>query len=247
MFPEKPNESSFWEHPLLSVRGVTIILLVLLSFLLGRYLFPADVSVLDVLSEGAEPAKELKLQEPVKTEAAAQKTSAETPAPTEAKETTSTTGAAVAESAPNATSTTDTKAAPETKEEATNEPVIDTGYSQVQLVLTGIRFDWREEDNYGKLEEISYTITNGEKGTIKPTKLVLFMEGYENPREQDVELSSALLNIKSGATFEAKSPLSVAYAPQAVGSLDDVELRLELKDGNDELIASGKKAFKLNK
>jgi len=119
------------------------------------------------------------------------------------------------------------------------ETFVDEEYSQVSLSLDGVYKDWK--GTWGKIKGVKYTITNNEKGTIKPHHFSMIVEGYEDG-EKHFDVGIASQRVKSEQTLSDEAAVSGGFAYSAVtipdGDLKKVRISLFLHDVNSETIAS---------
>ena len=119
------------------------------------------------------------------------------------------------------------------------ETVVDEGYSQVTLSLDGVYKDWK--GTWGKIKGVKYTITNNEKGTIKPHHFSMIVEGYEDG-EKHFDVGIASQRVKSEQTLSDEAAVSggFAYSPVTIpdSDLKHVRISLFLLDVNGETIAA---------
>src|SRR3989338_7369841 len=133
----------------------------------------------------------------------------------------------------------ETTALPAEETEDKPEKFVDEEYSQVSLSLDGVYKNW--EGTWGKIKGVKYTITNNEKGTIKPHHFSMIVEGYEDG-EKHFDVGIASQRVKSEQTLSDEAAVSGGFAYSAVtipdGDLKKVRISLFLHDVNSETIAS---------
>lgn len=127
------------------------------------------------------------------------------------------------------------------EEEPKEEPVVTT-YENTVLTLTEVGVDWKE--TWGKITSVTYSINNGEDGTIKPDHFTLMVDGYspEEPGQFDVSFSSQ--KVASHTSIQDSSVVyayggktkGFSYNPVVVGDLSSVEVKLFLWDKDNNLI-----------
>ncbi len=124
-----------------------------------------------------------------------------------------------------------------------NETII-TKYTKVNLELINANVEWKE--TWGKVMRIGYRISNNEAGTIKPAKLEMLMEGYED-LTKEITLPASAKIIKAGQSYAGINPLvsGFAYASKATGDLATVKITLVLKDAKGIIIATTSKDMDL--
>ena len=214
--------------------AVVLLLLVSSSFLTGRYVFPstgqpgifAAVSAYwttEDTEEKVAPVEELVEQLEVTA--------------TEEVETTEETAVAEAEEA-------------ETEEAAVPDPAsqaVITSYNNVNLDFTRTPvYEWKGDDaGWGKITDIYYTITNSEKGIVKPAYFKIILEGYESNDEiKKVDVPQNTLEISAGETVQNAVSKLIAYN-QAETDPANIGITLQLYDASDTLIATANQEFNL--
>ena len=229
--------------PLRIVKGVFVVLLLIAAFFLGRFTgeTPAGAAAEPVLKETSSPGlwdRFLGLF-------------SSSPSPSVEKE-------IVKEPSPvpeESTASEETKEAPpvaeepveeivEPVEEETNEPTI-TDYTKVALAIDGVKKEWKE--TWGKVTYLDYTIKNNEAGTIKPSYLIMTMEGYDD-YEKKIPLPPESATIKAGevSTNTVLVPNGFSYNEITAGNLDNVEITVSLFDATDTAMAHYIKSFDLS-
>ena len=212
--------------PLHLIRGFLFVILLTAVFYAGRW----SVESPDVDFSGVTAAFTAKTDSEDAPKVEPKKTTVETPEEETAEETT-------------AETTTEGNDATEGTQES-GETVI-TSYSKVSILATAVNKQWY--DTWGKVTQIGYIVTNSEKGTIKPSYLIMKMEKYDDI-EKKINIPLSHRNIKAGEERSAmlNIPLGFAYSPATLGSdLSNVKITLELYDENDKQVATVTRAFDL--
>ncbi|MEK6901330.1 MAG: hypothetical protein AABX37_03245 [Nanoarchaeota archaeon] len=115
-------------------------------------------------------------------------------------------------------------------------PIITT-YTKVAFSLSGVTKKWME--TWGKVTQVEITIKNNEAGTIKPSYMIMNMEGYDD-YDKKIQLPLSSQTIKAGQTL-SKTVLvpkgGFDYNEKTAGNLADVIITLTLYDGNDKQMA----------
>lgn len=238
---QQPHPSMMDKNVSLNLRTVLSLFAFLLfmsgSFLVGRYVFPAGGSIdsigpaavveTDKATEDAEPAEESEAQAEL---VAPENKTAEPAAPEPAEE------APAAEATPTA---------PEA-EPSTPTGAVVTSYSNVQLSFTKVpSFAWYEEDGYGKITTIWYTIVNNEDGTIKPEKFRIRLEGYDE--QEDVKFADVPgtdKEIDSKETASHGFDKLVQYSNTKTDP-SNLKVTLDLLDADSRVIATVSQEFNL--
>ena len=136
----------------------------------------------------------------------------------------------------------------EVEEEPTAEPKdesVVTEYKDVGLAIDDAYLKWME--TWGKITGVKYTITNAEKGTIKPDHFVMLVEGYGDiTKTFDVGYKSVKITSDTILTDEAAVSGGFAYNEVTAGDLTNVQITLQLYDASDNLIASTNKQVDLS-
>ncbi len=217
-------------RPWKMVKGLLVLVVLLGVFFAGRLSTSDDVSLLPDFStyftQDAGPSglatgdtKEAEEPEATKEEAPQEAV----PEQTETEETT--------QLAESGNETAEVAEGPET--------FVDEGYSQVTLSLDGVYKDWK--GTWGKIKGVKYTVTNNEKGTIKPHHFSMIVEGYEDG-EKHFDVGIASQRIKSGETVSDEAAVSggFAYSPVTIPDSDlyHVRISLFLLDAGGETIAA---------
>ena len=208
---------------LLSV--LVFVVLISGSFLLGRYVFPAGESNLGASAAAVvDTAPVAELEAPKEAEAPAPEPAAEEPAPSEP---------------------TPTETAPAEPTTPPSTEVI-TSYSNVKLTFTKVpTYTWYEEDAYGKITTIWYTVVNGENGIIKPTKFRLKVEGYDSETDvKFVDVPGADKEIDAGETATHGVDKLISYS-STVTDPSNINLQMDLLDENNKIIATVSQEFNL--
>ncbi len=133
----------------------------------------------------------------------------------------------------------ETSALPAEETDDKPERLVDEGYEQVTLSLDGVYKEWK--GTWGKIKGVKYTITNNEKGTVKPHHFSMIVEGYEDGEKQfDVGIASQRIGSEKTVSDEAAVSGGFAYSPITIpdGDLKKVRISLFLLDVNGETMAS---------
>jgi len=235
----------------ISLKSVVFVLVIVAllagSFLAGRYVFPSTAPLGKTGIFAAIIANNFGGSDSIEAEVVPEnaKESVEA-APVEVtEESAETTEAVVEEVAAEevAEGATDEIAAEST--EAASEAVVTT-YSNVKLDFTRTPvFKWNEEQGFGTIRTIYYTLVNGETGTIKPTEFKIFIEGYP-PTERTliVEVPHNTAEVAAGKTIQNAFDKIVAYS-SSVTDPANIKVTLELYDENSKLVAKAEKEFNL--
>lgn len=140
---------------------------------------------------------------------------------------------------------------PEPEPEPEPEAII-TNYKKVSFAISSVTVDWKgtEDNKWGKITKLQFTIKNEEDGTILPDYFSMMVEGYPDEASKvKVPLPSGSMEIKSktSATSEAIVPGGFNYNEKTTGALDDVEIRFILFDDDSKPMASYRKVFNLDR
>ena len=220
------EEMTFKIRPLPILKGVFVVLLIIAAFSMGR--FTADggstitgqVVVEDTLAEPEEDLDETLDLNTVKL----------LPSENEVEQQAASTGTVAAQPA------TEPAAEESTPAEEDVGPIITT-YTKVAFSLSGVTKKWME--TWGKITQVEITIKNNEAGTIKPTYMIMNMEGYDD-YDKKILLPLSAQTIKAGQTL-SKAILvpkgGFDYNEKTAGNLEDVIITLTLYDGNDKQMA----------
>ncbi len=203
------------------------LILLLGVFFLGRWsINPPELGLIGLITNNSTTDK-------VETAAPAKTVEPETPA---------TAATEVAAPATTVATTTET-ATTENSAEEVNETII-TKYSKVSLELINANVDWKE--TWGKVVRVGYRVSNNEAGTIKPAKLEMLMEGYED-LYKEVTLPASAKTIKAGQSYAGTNPLvsGFSYTSKMAGDLATVKITLVLKNANGIIIATTSKDMDL--
>lgn len=135
-----------------------------------------------------------------------------------------------------------------TSEQTTAAETVVTTYGKVALALNNVLFDWKGD--WGKITKIDYTIKNNEEGTIKPSYLIMLVEGYDTEetmikKKISLPLSGQSLGATGTYTQITNVPQGFAYNEITAGDLADVRIALSLYDASDKLMSSYNKGFDL--
>ncbi len=214
---------------------LAVLLLMSASFLAGRYVFPSDggislgtsgaAAVVD--TESAQEAAETEPATAGETEPAGSSGSSESADTTKPTETSNSSETAPTESTPTIATVT-------------------TTYTDVKLSFTKVPdFKWYEEDGYGKITTIWYTIVNDEDGIIKPVKFRIKVEGYDSDNDvKFVEVPGVDREINPGETVSHGVDKGVSYRPE-VTDPTNINIQLELLDESNAVIATVSQEFNL--
>ncbi len=128
--------------------------------------------------------------------------------------------------------------------DSTSEVII-IKYSKVALATSGAKVEWHE--TWGKINQLALTIKNNEAGTIKPSYLIMNVEGYDD-FDKRIDLPSALQVVKAGEKVEAtvNVPSGFAYNQVTAGDLANVHVLVKMYDDKDTAITSYDREFNLN-
>ncbi len=253
------------------VKGVVLLLMLVAVFYLGRFTAGPEEALTSASISAAEGTKETKLDAPASTIAAkeaekeswttgvtelvtgfvtgllpdfsadekeTEESAADTSSPAAVDSST-----ASAEAAANTTNITDTAATTA----AAVETVL-TSYSKVALSLNDVKYDWK--GTWGKITKIDYTIKNNEEGTVKPSYLIMLVEGYdteENIIKKKISVPLSGQTVKAGEIYTQISnvPQGFAYNQITAGDLADVRITLTLYDSADKLMGQFSGGFNL--
>lgn len=222
---------------------LVIVALIAGSFLAGRYVFPSTAP----LGKTGIFAAIIANNFGGGTDAAEPAEASSEVAPEVTTEEVETAEVAAEEPAPTEEAADDTEAAEETTEapSAISEAVITT-YSSVKLEFTRTPvFKWNEEQGFGTIRTIYYTLTNGESGTIKPSDFKIFIEGYPpTDRTITVEVPHNTQEVAAGKTIQNAFDKIIAYS-SSVTDPANIKVTLELYDENNKLVAKAEKEFNL--
>lgn len=119
------------------------------------------------------------------------------------------------------------------------ETFVTEEYSLVTLSMDDVYKEWK--GTWGKIIGVRYTITNNEKGTVKPHHFVMVVEGYEDGEKHfDVGIASQKVKTEQSVSDEAAVTGGFAYSPVSIpdGDLKKVRISLILQDVNNEAMAS---------
>ncbi|HIH10585.1 TPA: hypothetical protein HA241_00160 [Candidatus Woesearchaeota archaeon] len=140
-----------------------------------------------------------------------------------------------AASAPSNT-TTPNPATTTTAEPEVEEAVI-TSYSKVALSLESVYTKWY--DTWGKIMTITYTIKNNEVGTIKPSYIIMNVEGYDDfDKKINVHNQSKIIKAGAKSTKQVTVQGGFSYSEVSAGDLTSVDIVLELYDENGKLMTT---------
>ncbi len=213
-----------------NLKVLVVLILVLGGFLAGRYLLPSEEPLFSV-SEEMEEDSNLE-------EVASKSTSSKTiTAAATVNSTKSTKQISQTTEKTNENSTSKTT----TQDSLKEEPLISGNYNNIKLEFTRTpSFEWK--GTWGKVTTIYYRITNNEGGTIKPASFSVSFEGYEKPKEANVPTADR--EIRSSASAEHGFDVSQQYS-ETVTDPANIEIRMVLLDGNQQVMATAEKAFNL--
>jgi len=132
----------------------------------------------------------------------------------------------------------------DTPKDSAPEEII-TKYSKVALATSGAKVEWHE--TWGKINQLALTIKNNEAGTIKPSYLIMNVEGYDD-FDKRIDLPSALQLVKAAEKVEAtvNVPNGFAYNQVTAGDLANVHVLVKMYDDKDTVITSYDREFNLN-
>jgi len=263
--PNKPNDSFLNKEVDIKFKPITVlhksifVLLLVVVFFLGRW--SVDTSTLTSSATVIDSDETAELAAPAETEDVETKedsdsfmtgfvtavkgwfTGEEEPETT-VENTTAASNTTTTETTEDTTETaTETTETEETVEETLSEPIITT-YSKVALAISAVKIDWK--DTWGKITQIDYTIKNNEAGTVKPSYLIMTMEGYDD-YEKKINLPSTTQSMVAGKTVTEGVfvPKGFSYSQQTTGDLNSVTISFILYDANDKPMASFSKDFNL--
>lgn len=224
-------------RPRTIIKSLSYVLLFVVVFYLGRFSVDApDLSLTTSLfDKSSEPAKE-------------------TAPATEKKMTSSipTVGAAVTEPVKEeqkAVETTNpTPEPPTTTTESTekHEEKVVTSYSKVAIAITSVKTDWKE--TWGKITQVTFTLKNNEEGTVKPSYIIMTVEGYtDDGSKKKMNLLPTAQKVPAGKSISASTvvPSGFAYSAATAGNLENVNIAVVLFDENGKAMASFAKDFNL--
>ena len=119
-------------------------------------------------------------------------------------------------------------------------------YSNVQISFTKVpTYTWYEEDQYGKVTTIWYTIVNNEAGIIKPVKFRIKVEGYTDETDTKyVNVPGTDKEIEAGETASHGVDKILSYS-STVTDPANINLQLDLLDDNNKVIATTSQEFNL--
>ncbi len=140
--------------------------------------------------------------------------------------------------------TTPPAASADVSKDAVPEEVI-TKYSKVALATSGAKVEWHE--TWGKINQLALTIKNNEAGTIKPSYLIMNVEGYDD-FDKRIDLPKTIQLIKAGEKIEGtvNVPNGFAYNQVTAGDLANVHVLVKMYDDKDTVITSYDREFNLN-
>lgn len=129
------------------------------------------------------------------------------------------------------------------KEDTTEEVI--TKYSKVALATSSVKLEWHE--TWGKIMQLVLTIKNNEAGTIKPSYLIMNVEGYDD-FDKKIELPKTIQLIKAGEKIEGSVnvPNGFAYNKITTGDLATVKVLVKMYDEKDVVITSYEREFNLD-
>ncbi len=203
-------------------KAALLVLLLVGIFLLGRFSADPDIGIqglftgVDELEEAVEEVEE----EPKKEEVKAEPVKKEEPKVEEKP-----------------------KEKPK-KEESKSEKVITKDYSSVKVEVSKPSFKWME--TWGRLEKITFTITNGEDGTIKPSYAIMVIKGYDY--EKNIPMPGGLQEIRSGKGLETAVtiPGGFPYSDSQAGvDVTAVQVTVDLYDEKANLMDTFTGSFNL--
>lgn len=126
----------------------------------------------------------------------------------------------------------------------TSEAII-TKYSKVALATSSVKLEWHE--TWGKIMQLVLTIKNNEAGTIKPSYLIMNVEGYDD-FDKRIDLPKTIQTIKSGEKIEGTVNVlnGFAYNKVTTGELGTVRVIVKMYDDKDTVITSYEREFNLD-
>ncbi|MBS3120463.1 hypothetical protein J4420_02015 [Candidatus Woesearchaeota archaeon] len=243
-YPEKRPEPRLLDHEInlkinvrSLLRGLLLVFVFLGVFMLGRWsVSPPDLS-LDISGVTGMIV-------------AAEDPAAEEPAPAVKENKTATAPVAdspVAET-PAVTPTANTSANTTVNTTVAEEGPVVTSYSKVAVSLNRAIVKWF--DTWGKVTQLDYTIKNNEAGIIKPSYLLLSVEGYNDElAKRKISLPLSSQSIQPGASVSKVvnvPPQGYAYSDSSTGDLHNVMLTVGLYDSKDTLMGEFHKEFDLS-
>ncbi len=129
------------------------------------------------------------------------------------------------------------------KTDSTEEII--TKYSKVALATSSVKLEWHE--TWGKIMQLVLTIKNNEAGTIKPSYLIMNVEGYDD-FDKRIGLPKTIQTIKAGEKIEGSVNVlnGFAYNQVTTGDLATVKVLVKMYDEKDVVITSYEREFNLN-
>ncbi len=221
------EEMTFKIRPLPILKGVFVVLIVIAAFSLGRFTADGSSSVTGsvVAEETAEELGELDDSEELDLQAVKL-----LPSPEEETAETSPTAAAVVQPAASGDTTTESAAAEDVG------PIVTT-YTKVAFSLSGVTKKWME--TWGKITQVEITIKNNEAGAIKPSYMIMNVEGYDD-YDKKITLPLSAQTVRAGETLSRTILVpkgGFGYNEKTAGNLGDVIITMTLYDGNDKQMA----------
>lgn len=218
---------------------LAVLLLMSASFLAGRYVFPSDGGISLGTSGAAAVVDTESAQEAAEPEPAGSSDSSASANTTELTATPD--SSETDEEAPAAE-----EAAPTESESTASTAAVVTSYSDVKLSFSRVPdFKWFEEDGYGKVTTLWYTIVNDEDGIIKPEKFRIRLEGYDDL--EDIKLAAVPgpdKEIAPGETTSHGFDKILQYSNTKTDP-SNLKITLELLDEKDQVIATAGQEFNL--
>jgi len=219
--------------------SVVLVLLISGSFLTGRYVFPstgdtglfAAVSAFWESDATNETASDAEVEE-------VEVAPVEESTPEEIAESAETAATEEAEA---------TEAVEETPEVDPASQSVITTYNNVVLEFTRTPvYEWKgDEDGWGKIETIYYTVKNNENGIIKPASFHIIIEGYEsNDQIKKVDVPQNTEEISAGKVVQNAVDKLVTYS-NTVTDPTNIKITLQLFDASDVMIATATQEFNL--
>ena len=247
-FELKPGEPLLKSQPSVLEKNVSIslksivfvavaVLFLSSSFLAGRYVFPSTVPIGSVFAAIGETPNTTSAVAPTT------ETSEETTPVVVVDEGNGTepTSEAVAEE-----SAAEPAAADIPVEAAPISDTVVTTYSKVKLEFTRDPvFKWYDDQGYGDIKTIYYTVTNNEAGTIKPSYFSIVIEGY-SPTERTIIVAVPHNTelVAAGKVVQNAFDKNIAYRSDVTDPAN-IKVTLLLFDENKKQVAKAEKEFNL--
>ena len=124
--------------------------------------------------------------------------------------------------------------------EESTEPVVTKYTNKVALSISDVKIQWLQ--TWGKIVQIKYTAKNNEAGTVESSYFILNVEGYPDFNKK-VPIPLSMQKIKAGIIQSewVTVPSGFAYNNVTAGSLDTVDLTLQMYDSANVVMASAKR------